>query len=316
MATIRLDHLDNEAVQVLQFLHEKYGLFQRIVAGVAEVVPDTGIWRITLTGDVSATVNRIESRSEGESYTTDRGAGQVGGRTVAHRDGMFDIVIWADVLISDDDASDLESIVGYALTAGAHIAAHEAGHIALSLREESGDFYQDLPNLPPTEYSWRKPIACHMDDYRIECMTARVAPSPDSYVAYLDDALNFMRISLSQAAQTWRKDIESAYWLSLQAVNGVIRCIAYLLVQLTSPLDEKEFSKLDGWSNYLEPFWKRWEAAFGVLLPADQRMTRADLNAALENLCALTCEWVMEIGIFQNVDQDGTPYMAWKKQQY
>lgn len=57
------------------------------------LVPDLGRWRLVLTGDVAATVDAIEGRDEGDSYTTNRGSGHVGGVTLPRDDGTFDIVV-------------------------------------------------------------------------------------------------------------------------------------------------------------------------------------------------------------------------------
>lgn len=152
------------------------------------LLPDTAKWRLTITGDIVKTVNEIEVRDNDNAYTTERGAGHVGARTIAKDDGTFDIVISEHVFFATrEDAGGIDELVEHALAAGAHIALHEAGNTALRLRGEDTDAYEDVPELDYTEYAWRKLLAAHIDDNRIEQLTVMQAPSPLSQIDHLEE---------------------------------------------------------------------------------------------------------------------------------
>ena len=123
---------------------EQQGLLQTLVTGIVELLPDTSLWRLTLTGDMAASVNRVTERADDNPYTTDRGAGQAGAITLPHDDGTFDIVVSANVLFATrEDLESVEALIAHVIAAAEHLGRHEAGHAALRLRGGDADAYQD-----------------------------------------------------------------------------------------------------------------------------------------------------------------------------
>ena len=65
------------------------GLPEVLVARILELAPDARTWRLTLTGDMAATVSRITQRADDDPYPTERGAGHAGAITLPQTDGTF-----------------------------------------------------------------------------------------------------------------------------------------------------------------------------------------------------------------------------------
>lgn len=190
------DYEDPELAGALSFMIEQQGLLQTLVTGIVELLPDTSLWRLTLTGDMITTVNRVTNRADDNPYTTDRGAGHAGAITLPHEDGTFDIVVSANVLFATrEDVESVEALIAHVIAAAAHLSRHEAGHAALRLRGEDADAYEDVGGLSKSDAACRKPLAAHVDDNRIEQYTAVHAPSPLHHVDHLTDAIAHLRSS-------------------------------------------------------------------------------------------------------------------------
>ncbi len=262
---------DPELAGALAFMIEQQGLLQTLVAGIVELVPDTTRWRLTLTGDMISTVNRVTERADDNPYTTDRGAGYAGAITLPHDDGTFDIVISIEVLFATrEDVGSVEALVAHVIAAAEHLSRHEAGHAALRLRGEDADAYQDVQGLSNSDAACRKPLAAHVDDNRIEQYTALHAPSPLHHADHLTNEIAHLRAELNEAKRTWRADIGAAAYRTLTAANGLVRMLAYLSPELG--LDESGTPRRpdplpDGWDEYVEDSWDAWSLTFHRLRP-------------------------------------------------
>ncbi len=316
---VKYERLDATVAPIVGMLFERYGLADVLVQHVSEVVHDPDLWSITLTGDLVATVNALEARQETDGYTTDRGAGTVGGRTISHADGTFDIVLAADTLvITQRELATIEEAVEHALRAAAHVAAHEAGHVALALRRENSCRFEDLVTVTGAERLWRCHLAAHVDDYRIERMTARTAPSPLAIVAHVEDAIAHFRDELNFSRATWKTDIEQASVRTLTAANGVVRVIAYLAAELgTAGAAAVRPEVLPaGWDLYLADAWDAWSLTFARLSPADEPMNVAAIGAVLNDLCRMAIAWLDSIGVVSRVDEQQNQYIYWLEDSY
>ncbi|MGG7451687.1 hypothetical protein ACQ3HE_12380 [Plantibacter auratus] len=225
-------HLDDEIVAgALRFLFNEHQLAVVLLKEIMTLMPDPSLWRLTVTGDVIKSVNEIEQRTDGDSYTTDRGAGRVGARTIAHADGTF------------------------ALAVAAHLALHEAGHALLHVRHEDANATVDLVDVNETDQGWRHYVAAHVDDYRIEAHTTRHAPSPFRHAMHLESAIKHLRDELNAARRSWREDIDAALRQTMSAANDMFRVMAYLAAELGSD-DQGRPNRPDpvpeGWQTYLE----------------------------------------------------------------
>ena len=314
------DYEDPELAGALSFMIEQQGLLQTLVAGVVELLPDTTLWRLTLTGDIVATVNRVTERDAEDSYTTDRGAGHAGAITLPHEDGTFDIVVSANVLFATrEDVESVEALIAHVIAAAAHLSRHEAGHAALRLRGEDADAYEDVGGLSKSDAACRKPLAAHVDDNRIEQYTAVHAPSPLHHVDHLTDAIAHLRSELNEAKRTWRADIGEAAYRTLDAANGLVRVLAYLAPELG--LDESGKPRRPdpppaGWTDYVEDSWDAWSLTFHRLRPVDEPMTNDELGAVLADLCRLMNAWLRSIGIECGLTDDDEEYIFWEKDRY
>lgn len=299
---------------------EEQNLLQTLVAGVLELLPDSSLWQLTLTGDLVSTVNRITDRADDNAYSTKRGAGHAGAITLPHKDGTFDIVISVDVLfITREDAESVEALVAHVIAAAKHLSRHEAGHAVLRLRGEDADAYQSVGGLTKGDAAYRKPLARHVDDNRIEQYTSIHAASPLRHVDHLTDAIAHLRAELNEAKSTWRDDINEASWRTFQAANSLVRVLAYLSPELG--LDDDGTPRRpdilpEGWTDYVEDSWDAWSLTFHRLLPVDEPMTTDELGTVLADLCRLMTAWLRSIGVEWGITDADEEYIFWKKNQY
>lgn len=137
------DGQDKEEVRgALMRLLQEFGLAQSLAAGILGLVPDSSLWRLTISGDMVETVNELTERSEDKPYTTDRGAGHVGAITLSRDDGTFDIVISGHVLVETRDELDsAEEFVQHVVSNAGHLSLHEAGHAVLCIRGEDSEAF-------------------------------------------------------------------------------------------------------------------------------------------------------------------------------
>lgn len=322
--TISFAHFDGEdeeeARGALTRLLQEFGLAQVLVAGILELVPDSSLWRLTISGDMVQTVNELTKRGEDDPYTTDRGAGHVGAITLPHEDGTFDIVISGLVLVQTRDELDsVEEFVQHIMTAGEHLSRHEAGHAALRIRGEDTDAFNDPQGLTPTQAVWRKHLAAHIDDHRIERYTAVHAPSPFLHADHLADAIAHLRDELNESKRTWQDDIGHARFRTMTAANGLIRVIAYLSAELG--LNEhgrpnRPDPRPAGWDDYIEDSWDAWTLTFHRLRPVDEPMTVAELQMILVSLCRLASTWLGTIGINYGITDDDREFIFWERDNY
>ena len=297
------------------------GLANTLVAGLALHLPDPDTWRLTISGDVVASINAIEEREEGNTYTLDRGVGQVGGRTINAHDGTYDIVIGAESFMPPFEVSSPEELVEYTHRIGLHLAIHESGHAILHQRGEDFAAFQDLVVGTMTERSWRKHLATHVDDFRIEKMTNRLAPSPASNVENIGDTLAHVRNELTESSALCHTDGDAAAIRSSTAVNDLLRVMTYLSAELGAggpiikgmrpqPLPE-------GWDEYLEEVWDAWALSLDRLKPADESMTVDELASVLADLCKVVVVWSRStVGYHFEMHEDGSWTADWSRSIY
>lgn len=315
------DRLDVDLSTGLANILNNAGLANTLVAGLLLHLPNPDVWRLTISGDVVASVNAIEQRDEGNAYTLDRGVGQVGARTITAQDGTYDIVIGARSFMPPFEVSSPEELVEYMHRIGSHLVIHESGHAILHQRGEDSEAFQDLATGAKTERAWRKHLAAHIDDFRIEKMTNRTAPTPTSHVEGIGETLAHMRIELTESNVLRLSDGEAATFRSSTAVNDLIRVMSYLSAELGAgdkivkgmrpePLPE-------GWAEFLEDVWDAWSLNLDRLRPADESMTVTEIALVLTDLCKIIVLWSQNIvGYHFEMQDDGSWTASWSRETY
>ena len=320
MALEYFDALDAEfSTGVINILGA--GLADTLITGVRLHLPDLETWRLTISGDVVASVNAIEQREEGNAYTLERGVGQVGARTINAHDGTFDIVIGAWSFMPAFEVSTPEELINYMYEIGSHLVIHESGHAILHQRGEDSDFFQELATGTKTERSWRKHLAAHIDDFRIEKMTNRGAPSPASNVEGIGATLAHMRNELTESNVLRLTDGEAATFRSSTAVNDLVRVMTYLSAelgagdQITAGMRPELLP--EGWNEYLEDVWDAWSLNLDRLEPADEPMMVAEIASVLTDLCKIVVLWSESIiGYHFEMHDDGSWTANWSRAIY
>lgn len=297
------------------------GLANTLVAGVLKGLPDPTQWRLTISGDVIATVNAIEQREEGNAYTLERGVGSVGAKTINVGDGTYDIVIDAWAFMPAFEVSSPEELVEYMHQMGRHLAIHESGHAILHQRGEDAEAFQELATGTMTERAWRKHLAAHIDDFRIEKMTNRIAPSPVSNVDGIGETVALMRTVLTDSNVLRRTDGDAATFNSSTAVNDLVRVMTYLAAELGAGGKIETGMRPDplpeGWDEYLEEVWDAWALQLDLLKPADESMTPQEIAVVLDNLGKIVAVWSQNIiGYHFELHEDGSWTAYWSRVEY
>lgn len=320
--SLAVEHVeqDQRLHDVLALLIHQYNLFGEIVSQIYALVPDLSKWRLTLSGDISATVNTIEGRDETDPYTTSRGAGHVGGVTIPKADGTFDIVLGAEALVSPHgDHEDLEGLIENAMRTGRHLGRHEAGHVLLRLRNEDAESFRSTADLSPSAAGWTDIVAAYMDDFRIERHVRDHTPPVYSHLDGLPGAVEHVSSELRSAKASWSSDIDGAARRSDIAVSGLIRVISYLASELGVDEDgtpaEPERG-VRGWDRYLANDWAEWSSTFHKLRPVDEAMSSDELAGVLAELCELASRWSRMIGYDRGITDDGRMYAFWTADSY
>lgn len=322
---LTVEHVSEEAAPLLLFLMQELDVLSMMVQEVVAVVPTEVSWRLTLTGDMVASTDRIEGRESG--YSTDRGAGTVGGRTLRSDEGVFDIVIDVSAILvfpegSEQPETPEEFRRGFddAIASARHLARHEAGHVALISRSEHSDTFDDLEGLSPTASQWRGTIGAYIDDHRIERDTALHAPTPLKMSESIDFELEHLRAALVESQRSWRTDIITARDRTLDALMGFVRLIAYLSAELgvdangnavaPDPLPQR-------WNRYMgDGWWTKWSAAFHRLEPVTTPTATEDLAASLAELAELLGSWLDTIGVRYRIDEHDRESIHWTAAAY
>ncbi|MFE4950154.1 hypothetical protein ACFQ9V_08585 [Leifsonia sp. NPDC056665] len=315
------DQLDDEFATALLNILSQTGLANTLVDGIRLHLPDPDTWRLTISGDVVASVNAIEQRDAANSYTLERGAGQVGARTINSEDGTYDIIIGAWSLMPPFEVSSSDELISCMHAIGAHLAIHESGHAILHQRREDSEAFQDRTTGTKTERAWRKHLAAHIDDFRIETMTNRIASLPSSNVDNLGDALGHMRSQLTESNTLRLSDGEAATYRSSTAINDLIRAMTYLAAEMTARGEVTTGARPEqlpaGWNEYVEDVWDAWALNLNRLKPADQPMTPDEIAAVLSDLCKIVVLWSQAIvGYHYEIHDDDSWTATWSRVNY
>ncbi len=318
LINISLADVDDQDVNMVATSLHASGIADTVASAVLGVLPDPTYWRLTVSGDLAATVNRLDGLPDSERYTLGRGAGRVGARTKQAADGVFDIVIDLDSFFINE-IEDPEAVARHARAAAAHLGTHEAGHALLALRSEDSARYDDRASGGMSERAWRHNLASHLDDFRIERMTRRVAPAPISQVLGLPDAIAHVRDELTASRSLISADIGEACQRSIQALDSLVRVIAYTTAELgltEGGHGARPHPRPDGWNRYLDASWDTWAEVFHAAKPADEAMTLDELAGVLSMLCRLTLGWSDSVGFKWRMDGDRRQTAYWTANTY
>lgn len=323
--TLTIEYVSEEAAPLLLFLLQELDGVSLMVQEILAVIPAGVRWRLTVTGDMVASTDRIEGRERG--YSTDRGAGVVGGRTLRSDDGVLDIVIDVSaILLFPEDLEQPETPEEYrrgfdeAIASARHLARHEAGHVALISRAEHSGTFDDLEGLSPTASQWRGTIGAYIDDHRIERDTAVNAPTPLKMSGSIDRELEHLRAALVESQRSWRADIFTARDRTLNALMGFVRAIAYLSAELGVDSDGNAVAPVplpQHWNRYLgDGWWARWSGAFHRLEPVTTPTASEDLAASLAELAEMLVGWLDAVGVRYRIDEQDRESIRWTAVNY
>ncbi|MBX3100124.1 MAG: hypothetical protein KF761_11150 [Salinibacterium sp.] len=311
--------LDEAMAGALTRILNELELANQMASEILSVVPDPSASKLIITGDLIQSVNEHEARADDDPYKLERGSGQVGARTINLGDGEFAFIVSAEALFAaDHEFESAEELVEDAMKVGRHLALHEAGHAALHIRGEDSGAYEDLAAGDTIHRSWRKHLAAHMDDFRIELM-ARRAPNPMLQVNHIGSAIAHLRSEANSAHATWRTDIDASVIQTMEASNSLVRVMAYLAAELAPPaagVVPRPDQIPEGWDEYLEDVWNAWVLTLHRLSPADEPMSVDSIASVLSDLCALVIAWQRSIGFEYVMHPDLRQEFYWTRPLY
>lgn len=321
LAAEHLGGLDELELRAFGFLIDNGHIFPALVGSISRALPDPSIWRAIVTGDLVRSVSDREEGVDSPPYTLNRGAGQVGARTMARNDSTFDLLFSArSFLYPQREAETPEAFASQANNAASHLGVHESGHVVLRLRREDADSFEDGAVGDLSERAWRKHLAAHIDDFRIERAARQVSPSPFVQADHLPDAIDSFRAALNEASTGWRVDLGAAILSSLTAANSLLRVLAYFAAEVETPGSLGTLSPdapPAGWQRYVEPIWEPWCEILYRLPSSDEPVGRKALEDSLSNLCALVPLWLEKIGVeWELLDEEGRASCFWTAQPY
>ncbi|MDO7881787.1 hypothetical protein [Antiquaquibacter soli] len=285
------------------------GLFREILVWALSdadaLVPPGVVWRIHFTGDMVTSVAELNGTSEGETYTLDRGANVVAGKTIKQPDGSFDVVVSFDVwnvAVSEDIDHSVQEM---ALTLR-HTLMHEAGHVAIDARgEDALDLIDDVDGLDRASVEWARHLGFMLEDYRIELALHSLAPNQIPRVSMISEdlALFDAERSRSQRVGAEGRFVEGRE-VMLKAMVDLTRVLAYLAAECVDPVPTLVGADLERWNRFVAPTWESWVAAYGAALPATQPMARTEIIEIIRTLSRLAPAMLSSVGFERTFEGD------------
>lgn len=218
--------------------------------------------RLVITGDLVATVNSREDRTDAP-FTVERGAGVVAAKTMPpNADGFVDILIPVYWLLPLDDAE--ETAEQSRLIR--HLAAHEAVHASihhigdepfdLHRREEFGPAAANFISMASEQ------IEEHLAEYLGSQVTGReLEQSASNVEASVDAWQNTLAAELPAIPERDPDYFQRGMLVTFNALHILWKTLAYLAAALRTqdgfrPVPS-EIAALSGWRENIQPWWDR-----------------------------------------------------------
>jgi hypothetical protein len=228
-----------------------------------------------------------------DTYTTDRGSGQVGARTVPGANGSLVIFNY----------NELKSRTPSAIQ---RLAAHEAGHIVINDRkteEMSG-------NHDATENIWQWTLKClgglAIVEFRIERRLAELGYPVAEWgatAASVDDGLLALNGEVISAAAdpASSNDVEHFYTAVLTALSHSTKLLAYVaapLVEGKSGFSPSQLSPLgqENWDDYIRPSWQRRLDMWQVVPSVNEAISVRTWRSILRKSLLLEKQFLLDVG--------------------
>lgn len=298
-----IEHLTQEAADGLVADHsarkEKSSLLQLLLA-IENALRQEDLLktRLVITGDMVATVNAREDRSNKE-FTIERGSGVVVAKTMPpNNDGIVDILMpiyW--VLPLENSPHERDDYIQ-------HVAAHEAVHASLfhigdepfdlHHREEFGYAMQNFLIMASeqAEEHLAEFIGSKVTGRQIEQTAAQVSSSIEAW----QDAISIKLPAIPEDSPDY---YQRGMIVTFESLHILWKSLAYLAAALrienqfnaTPP----EIMALPSWKKYIDPWWSKYLELLGRI-PMTVDVDIKDTDEVIRELALHLQRWANEIG--------------------
>lgn len=274
-------------------------------AFLGTVAPEPARTRLIISGDfVTSVRDRLEAGFYRDNFTTERGNGVVGGKTMTLPDGNVHVIIPAFVFKEAFDGEhphEAERLIK-------HTVAHEAFHVAMHQAGEADNPFQDEP--------WVRRNFLVAADEIINEFRAEAAVPPELRGEDLRwdsiEILRTLRTSLVRiAAEEYQdhQDVQRLQYDIVQQCYTAWKLLACIVAEHRD-FENGEITSVPG-PTTSHDLWQRiaatpWPAFIGVLAsvrPGSERVDRAELDTQATALADVLESWLQLLG-FQWRDLD------------
>lgn len=280
-----------------------------VVLAVQEVLrpQDLQNTRVIVSGHLARSVADREDRSN-NPFTIERGSGMVAAKTMPPgADGVVDILVPLYILEPPNDNAELSSWTRTLAHLGAHEAVHATIHhlgtrpFQVHLRESFGQAGLQFVAM----------AADQVEEHLAEYLSARVSPvatTSEMLKEAFDAWLETLHVQLPAIPEGDPDYFSKGMAVTFSALQILWKTLAYLAADLRqeegfAPVPG-EISRLDGWQQYVRPWWHQYVG----LLSQIPMSTEVDIEATDEVVKRMGVHlqrWALEIGFDYHDTSDG-----------
>ncbi|MCU1634683.1 MAG: hypothetical protein JWM61_3335 [Micrococcaceae bacterium] len=231
---------------------------------------------VLVTTDFEQSVRTLSGLKD---YSAARGSGQVAAKTVEDQ-----VIINASVL---DELAD---------GGLKRLAAHEAGHVLMNLREEDGRNYHSLAT---TQWQWNiiGLAVKGMEEYRIERRLAQLGfdPAPPTALDYWDIILFEINATLAESV------VKNLLAEITGAADILVTTLAYTIGSSTNPKSTFAVEALppyarQNWDDFVAPTWERRVQLYQDLPTCSEPISSSDWEVKIKEARSLENELFRSFG--------------------
>ncbi|RZT64381.1 hypothetical protein EV140_0630 [Microcella alkaliphila] len=312
---IVIENLSEEGAQLLaagiQSSADGGALAQLIGAVTSALRPeDRAKTRLVITGDLVATVNAREDRTD-TPFMMERGAGVVAAKTMPpNADGLVDILIpvyWLLPLEDVQETAEQSRLIQ-------HLAAHEAVHASI---HHIGDEPFDLHHREEFGYALMNFVSMaseqieeHLAEYLGSQVTGReVEQSASNVEASIEAWQETLATELPAIPEDDPDYFQRGMLVTFNALHILWKTLAYLAAALRTedgfrPVPS-DIASLPGWRQHIAPWWERYLGLLGEI-PMTVEVDIAATDEVVREMGLHLQIWADELGFdFHDTPQGG-----------
>lgn len=298
--------------------HSQESALMKLLSAISSTLrqSDFGKTRLIITGDLVASVNTREDRTN-KKFTTERGAGAVAAKTMPpNSEGIVDILVpfhWVMPFDEDQSSKERDEYIE-------HLAAHEAVHASifhidnkpfgLYLRSKSGWAMQNFLSMAG------KQMEEHLAEFLGSKTTGRkLGQTADQVEASIKAWQETLAKELPAIPESAPDYYQQGMSISFEALHILWKSLAYLAAALRTNDGEfdpvpSEITDLPEWQKLIAPWWQEHlELLKRIPMTVDLNVEATD--KVVNDMGFFLQRWADGIG-FDFHDTDDGPYFRIK----